>query len=94
MMTDTEVEWRMLGTAWPRHFNKTVAETMQANIEMVGMPEWTEDNQALAKAVQELWEVRSSVSERKSESFPGHPRDRASAEAPMISVTCLGTCRP
>ena len=54
MMTDTEVEWRMLGTAWPRHFNKTVAETMQANIEMVGMPEWTEDDQALAKAVQKL----------------------------------------
>ena len=41
MMTDTEVSMRVLGSAWPGHFNKTVAETMHANIEKVGLPKWT-----------------------------------------------------
>ncbi len=52
MMTDTEMSYRILGSAWPRHFNKVIAETMYKNIEKVGLPEWTEDDQALAKAVQ------------------------------------------
>lgn len=52
LMTDTEVSSRILGSAWPRHFNKVVAETMYNNIESVGLPEWSEDDQALARAVQ------------------------------------------
>src|SRR6266540_723682 len=52
MMTDTEVTSRVLGSAWPGHFNKTIAETMHANIEAVGLPQWTEDEQRLAKALQ------------------------------------------
>ncbi len=38
-MTDTEVTWRILGHAYPQHFNKVVAETMWKNIEKVGLPE-------------------------------------------------------
>ena len=52
MMTDTEYTMRVLGSAWPGHFNKTVAETMYANIEKVGLPQWSEADVALAKAVQ------------------------------------------
>src|SRR5207247_875701 len=52
MMTDTEVTSRVLGSAWPGHFNKTIAETMHANIEKVGLPPWTDDEQKLAKALQ------------------------------------------
>jgi aminobenzoyl-glutamate utilization protein B len=51
-MTDTEVTYRILGTAWPRHFNKVIAETMHKHVKTVGMPEWTEDDQTLARAVQ------------------------------------------
>jgi aminobenzoyl-glutamate utilization protein B len=43
---------RLLGTAWPRHFNKPVAEAMYANIKAVGLPKWSADDQALARAVQ------------------------------------------
>ena len=53
LMTDTEMSSRILGTAWPRHFNKVIAETMYENILDVGLPEWDEKDQALAKAVQE-----------------------------------------
>src|SRR5437867_4848645 len=52
MMTDTEVSMRVLGSAWPGHMNKTIAETMHANIEAVGLPQWTEQEQTLAKALQ------------------------------------------
>ncbi len=35
-----------------RHSNKGMAETIQRNIELVGMPEWTEKEQTYAKALQ------------------------------------------
>lgn len=52
MMTDTTVTSRVLGAAWPQHFNKVVAETAYANIKLVGMPKWDEADLALARAVQ------------------------------------------
>src|SRR5476649_1398206 len=57
MMTDTEVSMKLLGSAWPAHMNKTVAETMHANMEKVGLPTWTEADQTLAKAVQREMKV-------------------------------------
>ncbi|SDC52156.1 aminobenzoyl-glutamate utilization protein B [Algoriphagus faecimaris] len=52
LMTETTMDYKVLGTAWPRHFNKTIAEAMFANIQKVGLPEWDEKDQTLAKAVQ------------------------------------------
>ncbi len=60
LMTDTKVSSKIIGTAWPRHFNKTIAETMYENIQLVGLPEWSEADQSLAKAVQK--EVNSNNS--------------------------------
>ncbi|MBI3402515.1 MAG: amidohydrolase [Acidobacteria bacterium] len=57
MMTDTEYSMRVLGSAWPGHFNKTVAEVMHANIEKVGLPVWSDADVALAKAVQREMKV-------------------------------------
>jgi len=58
LMTDTKMTYRILGTAWPRHFNKVIAETVYRHIQAVGLPEWSEADQALARAVQK--EVGSS----------------------------------
>jgi aminobenzoyl-glutamate utilization protein B len=52
MMTDTKVTHRVLGSAAPRHFNKPMAEAAYANIKAVGLPKWTDDEQAFAKVVQ------------------------------------------
>jgi aminobenzoyl-glutamate utilization protein B len=52
MMTDTEVSTRVLGSAWPAHMNKIVAETMHENIKNVGLPKWTADDEKLAVALQ------------------------------------------
>ena len=43
---------KVLGSAWPQHFNKVVAETTWANIQKVGLPKWSEGDQALAVALQ------------------------------------------
>lgn len=51
-MTDTKVDHQVIGTAAPRHFNRPMAQAAQANIEAVGLPVWTADEQAFAKAVQ------------------------------------------
>jgi aminobenzoyl-glutamate utilization protein B len=58
MMTGTKVTSRLLGSAWPQHMNRTVAETMYANIQKVGMPQWSEADQAFAKLVQRNMKVR------------------------------------
>jgi aminobenzoyl-glutamate utilization protein B len=52
MMTGTSVTRRVVGSAWPPHFNKVIAEIQQHNIERVGMPTWSDDDQTLAKALQ------------------------------------------
>ncbi len=52
MMTGTTVTRRLVGSAWPPHFNKVVAEIQQKNIERVGMPTWSDADQTLAKALQ------------------------------------------
>lgn len=53
LMTGTTWERRILGSAWPSHGNEALAKAMDANIQDVGMPAWSEDDQAYAKAVQE-----------------------------------------
>src|SRR5215204_4302950 len=52
MMTNTKMTSRILGTAYPQHMNKAVAEAMYENIKTVGLPTWTEEDQTLAKALQ------------------------------------------
>jgi aminobenzoyl-glutamate utilization protein B len=53
MMTGTELQpSRVLGSAWPQHFNKAVAEATWANIKKVGLPQWSEADQTLARALQ------------------------------------------
>ena len=52
MMTSTTWTSRILGTAWPQHMNKPVAEAMHANMQVVGLPTWSAEDQALARALQ------------------------------------------
>ena len=53
LMTGTELlPTRVLGSAWPQHFNKAVAEAAFANINRVGLPQWSEADQTLARALQ------------------------------------------
>ncbi|MEO8662044.1 MAG: amidohydrolase [Bryobacteraceae bacterium] len=52
LMTNTTFTSRLLGAAWPVHTNRPMAESMARNMEKVGMPEWSADDQAFARSVQ------------------------------------------
>jgi aminobenzoyl-glutamate utilization protein B len=52
LMTDTKFTYEILGSAWPGHFNKPLAEAMYENIKKVGLPTWSAEDQLLAKATQ------------------------------------------
>jgi aminobenzoyl-glutamate utilization protein B len=51
--TGTTVTRRLLGYAAPNYANRPLAEAAYENIKTVGMPAWSADDQAFAKAVQE-----------------------------------------
>lgn len=57
-MTDTKMSYEVLGSAWPGHFNKAIAETMYENIKTVGLPQWSDQDQQLAKAIQKELKVK------------------------------------
>ncbi|MBI4486965.1 MAG: amidohydrolase [Acidobacteria bacterium] len=52
LMTGTKWSSRILGTAWPQHMNKPIAEAAFANIQKVGLPQWSEADQILARGIQ------------------------------------------
>ncbi|HWQ56466.1 MAG TPA: amidohydrolase [Bryobacteraceae bacterium] len=59
-MTDTTMKERVLAATWPGHFNKPMSEALSANIKEVGMPGWSEDDQAFARAVQTAIKVEAA----------------------------------
>jgi aminobenzoyl-glutamate utilization protein B len=71
LMTNTTFTSRVLGSAWPVHMNKPIAETMYANIKQVGLPQWSDDDQTLAKAVQKELKVKEEGLASKIEELKG-----------------------
>ena len=58
LMTGTEVDTiQTVGSAWGRHFSKPVAEVSYANIQRVGLPDWSEDDIRFAEAFQAEMDV-------------------------------------
>ena len=52
LMTGTTWTSEVLGAAWPGHFNKAMAEDATENAKLVGLPQWSADDQTLAKGIQ------------------------------------------
>lgn len=52
LMTNTTVTHRVLGQAAPRNFSRPIAELVGKHIEAVGLPEWSDNDIAFAKAIQ------------------------------------------
>jgi aminobenzoyl-glutamate utilization protein B len=74
LMTDTTYTSRVLGSAWPGHFNVPIAEDVYQNILKVGMPQWSDADQTLAKALQkELKQPERGLATKVPE--PRKPRD-------------------
>jgi aminobenzoyl-glutamate utilization protein B len=52
LMTNTDWSVQVFSAIWPTRGNRTLAEVTQKNIELVGIPKWTEEEHNLAKALQ------------------------------------------
>jgi aminobenzoyl-glutamate utilization protein B len=59
LMTGTTWEYKIDAAAWPQLGLRPVAEAIQANIETVGMPHWSEDEQAFARKFQTAMGAKS-----------------------------------
>ena len=79
-MTDTKMTYEVLGSAWPGHFNQPIAEALYENIKAVGLPEWSDNDQILAKALQK--ELGSSQE--------GLPMALSGLAKPAISLSAGG----
>ncbi len=76
MMTGTTFTKKLVGSAWPPHFNKVIAEVQQKNIEAVGMPTWDAADQTLAKALQkELGKPEDGLKNKVEELKPPSPEN-------------------
>jgi len=88
MMTDTTVTRRMRGSAAPQNFNRPLAEAASRNIKVVGLPRWTEEEQAFAKAVQKnigAKEEGLATSLNELEAPPKEPRSGGSDDIGDVS---------
>jgi aminobenzoyl-glutamate utilization protein B len=52
LMTNTSVSVDVISAVWPVRGNRTLAELFQREIELVGIPDWTKEEDDLARAVQ------------------------------------------
>jgi aminobenzoyl-glutamate utilization protein B len=52
LMSNTKVETDVMSAVWPVRGNRTLAELVEREIETVGLPSWSEQEDALARAVQ------------------------------------------
>ncbi len=80
LMTDTTYTSRLLGSAWPGHFSKPIAEAMHDNIKRVGLPQWSDDDQKLAKALQTELKVPVKGLPAKIDELKGPPAPNTDGE--------------
>jgi len=77
MMTSTKLaSVNILGSGWSGHFNKVIAEDMFQNIKQVGMPQWSDADQTMAKGVQREYGQKNprGLSDRTMTELPPPPR--------------------
>lgn len=56
LMTGTTYDVKYAASAWPQLASKTIAEAIQKNIDAVGMPTWTDEEQKFARDFQKFAE--------------------------------------
>jgi aminobenzoyl-glutamate utilization protein B len=56
LMTGTTFDVAYAASAWPQLVNKTLAEAIQKNVDLIGMPKWTDDEQQRARDFQKMYD--------------------------------------
>jgi aminobenzoyl-glutamate utilization protein B len=79
LMTNTRVQSDVVSAVWPVRGNRTLAELFQREIEWVGPPTWTEEEDALARAVQAKTKMPVQGLKRTIDLLKGPPVQNHSA---------------
>jgi aminobenzoyl-glutamate utilization protein B len=96
LMTDTTYTERLLGSAWPPHYSRPIAEDMYENIKKVGLPQWSEEDQALAKGLQKELKMPvrglvTTVAEMRPPRPQPNPAADDAADVPTVGPTGGGS---
>ena len=94
LMTNTSMEVEVQSAVWPVRGNRTLAELVHAEIERVGMPEWTKDEDQLARQLQGKANVKVTGLKRELTPMRGPAVQKPSAndsgdiswKLPMVKV--------
>ena len=87
LMTGTTWKENVLSACWPTRDNKTMAEVVQANIDLVGMPHWTADEVALAKRIQKTAGMKEVGLETKTRPLAEATQSTSSNDSGDITWT-------
>ncbi|MGH7090302.1 MAG: hypothetical protein ACREFQ_15505, partial [Stellaceae bacterium] len=86
LMTNTSVEVEVNAAVWPTRGNRTLAETVQRNIELVGMPDWSAEEDALARRAQAAAKVKVEGLRREIAPLKGpSPQHTSSSDSGDVS---------
>jgi aminobenzoyl-glutamate utilization protein B len=79
LMSNTEVEIEVLSAVWPVRGNRTLAELVEREIERVGLPHWTKEEDELARSLQAKVNVPVEGLARKYAPMKGPAVQKAAA---------------
>jgi aminobenzoyl-glutamate utilization protein B len=92
LMTGTTMDYKIDAAAWPQLGLKPVAEAIQANIEAVGMPKWSEEEQAFARKFQTAMGVKPIGLNGKPTALGERPQSASSNDNGMSPGWCPVGC--
>jgi len=78
-MTNCEAQVEVMAAVWPTRGNQTMAETIHRNIEAIGLPGWSEEEQSLAIALQKKAGVPAEGLRRRVPALTGPMKQGASS---------------
>jgi aminobenzoyl-glutamate utilization protein B len=82
------------GAAWPTLGNKAIAEAIQKNIDVVGMPQWTDDEMKFAKELQKsLGRKEEGLSSKVTPLAPGRQNSSSNDIGDITWNVPTGTIR-
>lgn len=79
LMSNTKVKIDVMSAVWPVRGNRTLAELVQREIELVGLPSWTTEEDELARALQAKINVAVEGLARQYVSMKGPAVQKAAA---------------
>ncbi len=79
LMTNTEYDVEVMAAVWPSRGNQVMAEAVQRNIEAIGQPAWTEEEQSFARALQKRAGVKEDGLRAKPLPLTGPTRQGSSS---------------